>query len=96
MSAYRADWSVFVEKRRAEASDQGGMLTVEVNSETGVQIGTGTDTPVDVSDMPRFKPPARSLAEAAAPLLPDLGILSIGTLLAFMGAFAAFVRYDVR
>lgn len=96
MSAYRADWSRFVEKKQAETGEQGGMVTVEVSSETGIKIGTGTDAQIDISDMPRLVPPARNLAEAAAPLLPDLGILSIGTLLAFMGAFVAFFRYDVR
>jgi ABC-type transport system involved in multi-copper enzyme maturation permease subunit len=96
MSAYRDDWSAFVEKRRAETNDRGGMVTVEVSSETGVQIGTGSDAQIDISDMPRFRPPVPHLAEVLAPLLPDLGILAIGTLLIFMGAFIAFLRYDVR
>lgn len=96
MASYRADWSEFVERKQAQTGDQGGMVTVEVSSETGVQIGTGTDAEIDLSDMPRFRPPVRNVAETAGPLLPDVGILSMGTLLAFMGAFVAFFRYDVR
>jgi hypothetical protein len=37
-----------------------------------------------------------SFKEKMAATLPDYGILSICTLLAFGGAFLAFLRYDVR
>jgi ABC-type transport system involved in multi-copper enzyme maturation permease subunit len=96
MSAYREDWAGFVTQKQAETEDQGGFVSVTISSESGVQIGTGRDIAIDVSDMPRFKAPVQRFAEAFSPVIPDLGILSIGTLLAFVGAFVAFVRYDVR
>jgi len=97
MSQYRGTWGAFVKRRQEETGDMGGFVTVEIDSEKGVQIGTSRDDQtIDVSDMPRFAPPERGVGPVLAGILPDFAILALGTLLAFAGAFAAFLRYDVR
>jgi ABC-type transport system involved in multi-copper enzyme maturation permease subunit len=96
MSAYREDFSEYVQARDAETENQGGFVQIEISSEDGLKIGTGRDEPIDVAGMPRFQPPVVRFAQVLVPIIPDLGILSVATLLAFLGAFAAFLRCDVR
>jgi hypothetical protein len=46
--------------------------------------------------MPTFDAPHLTVAGAAAPVVTDAGLLALASLLAFAGAFVAFLRYDVR
>jgi ABC-type transport system involved in multi-copper enzyme maturation permease subunit len=97
MTQYREEWSAHVQTKQAESGQMGGFVSVEISSETGLTIGGSRgDERIDISDMPRFQAPKLKLAEVLPPVLPDMGILAIGTLLAFLGAFVAFLRYDVR
>lgn len=97
MTHYRDDLMEYAKMKGREADGPGGgFVKVEIDSEKGVTIGTGRDEPVDVSDMPRFEPPTLSYAQVLMPVMTDIGILGIGTLLIFLGAFFAFLRYDVR
>lgn len=97
MTQYREDLIEYAKmKGRTADGPGGGFFKIEIDSEKGVQIGTGRDEPVDVSDMPRFKPPTLNYAQVLVPVMTDIGILGIGTLLIFLGAFLAFLRYDVR
>jgi hypothetical protein len=96
MTVYREDFSQYVQAREAETEEQGGFVRIEISSEDGLKIGTGRDEPIDVTGMPRFRAPVLRYAQVLVPVIPDLGILAIATLLAFLGAFAAFLRYDVR
>jgi hypothetical protein len=46
--------------------------------------------------MPQFTASRQSVAEVIQASLVDFGLLAMFTLLAFSGAFLAFVRYDIR
>jgi len=97
MSDYRERLNEYVQQKQAESGDMGGFLSIQIDSESGVSIGTGRDNAgLDVSDMPRFDPPYVTLAESGAPIIPDVGILVLGILVSFLGSFIAFLRYDVR
>ena len=61
-----------------------------------VQGGNDDDEPLDLAELPRFEAPEQSYKEAVGPTIIDLGILSVFSVLAFAGAFMAFIRYDVR
>jgi len=54
------------------------------------------NSPVDVSDMPRFQYREEALGARIAGVLPALGLLAGFGLLAFAAAFVAFIKYDVR
>ena len=69
------------QKRWAEVRKAGGVFKNE---------------PLDASGMPRFEPPVENVSQVFQASIFDFGLLSIYTILAFGGAFLAFVRYDVR
>jgi len=46
--------------------------------------------------MPQFTASRQSVAEVIQASLVDFGLLAMFTLLAFSGAFLAFIRYDIR
>ena len=46
--------------------------------------------------MPRFKAPEIALPDYVTPALIDIGLLAVFSIIAFAGAFVAFLRYDVR
>ena len=50
---------------------------------------------IDTSDIPQFSASRVSVAEVIQASLLDFGLLALFTLLAFSGAFLAFVRYDI-
>ena len=83
-------------KEAKESGSQGG-FRITVDSETGIKFSAPRDRgSLDLSDLPAFAPPSLSLGEAAAPVVLDAGVLVLSTLLAFAGAFVAFLRYDIR
>ena len=97
MSAYRDVWSEFVNTRQAETGQMGGFVSVEISSETGLKIGGSRgDERIDITDMPRFQPLSLSAGEVLPRIAPHAGLLLAGVLAAFLGSFAAFLRYDVR
>lgn len=59
-------------------------------------FGGSGDKAVDASDRPRFVVSDEPVASVVRASILDFGLLSVFTLLAFAGAFFAFVRYDVR
>jgi ABC-type transport system involved in multi-copper enzyme maturation permease subunit len=85
MQDYRTAFTTFVDAKREEERAQNRR-----------RFGGGQDEPLDLTEMPRFQPPDYSYKEAVAPTVLDLGLLSLYSLLAFAGAFLAFLRYDVR
>ncbi|UCC43236.1 MAG: ABC transporter permease subunit [Candidatus Zixiibacteriota bacterium] len=96
MTAYRTQFNDYVEKKQAETGSTGGVM-ITMSSESGISITTGRDdVGIDVSEVPRFSPPEYTYVAAVAPIIPDFGILALATMVAFMGAFIAFLRYDVR
>ena len=90
MKAYRASFTRFVDAKREEER--------RLNRGRGGPPGRNNDNqePLDLSELPRFEPPAQSYAEAVAPSIVDFGLLSFFSIAAFAGAFLAFLRYDVR
>lgn len=96
MQKYRTAFNAAVEKKR-EADGASGGVQIRWSSDSGMKINMGREGgALEVSDLPRFTPPEISFAEALAPTIPDFGLLGIYTVLAFAGAFVAFLRYDVR
>lgn len=59
------------------------------------RAGQGDET-LDLTELPRFVAPGYAYSEAVRPTIVDMGLLALYSLLAFTGAFVAFLRYDVR
>ncbi len=96
MASYRSELIAYGRRKQKESGTTGG-IRITIDSEAGLNISTGRDKgTLDFSDMPRFQPPRRSLAQATAPAVVDLGLLALYSLLALAGAFVRFLRYDVR
>ncbi len=55
-----------------------------------------SNSPVDVSDMPRFQYTHERLLDRIEGILPFLTVLIIFNILFFSAAFFSFIRYDVR
>ena len=53
-------------------------------------------SPLDVSDVPLFRYRPEGVAVTMKRILPDMGLLCFMSVLFFMCAFAAFLKYDVR
>jgi ABC-type transport system involved in multi-copper enzyme maturation permease subunit len=85
MQEYRTAFSTFVNAKRQEERMQNRR-----------RISSGQDEPLDLTEMPRFRQPEHTYKEAVAPSILDMGLLCLYSLLAFAGAFVAFLRYDVR
>jgi len=97
MSEYRQRLNDYVDNKAETSGSQGGFISIEVSSETGLSINSGRDKgELDLSDMPRYQSPKLSLSEMIAPVIPDVGLLGLGLILSFLGAYIAFLRYDVR
>lgn len=96
MIAYRETFNNYVETKLQEEADE----RVRQSQRTGggrriMFMGSGAE-PIDASDRPRFAEPEESIADVLRPSVLDFGLLSVFTVLAFAGAFVAFIRYDVR
>lgn len=97
MFAYRESFSSYLKtkqeeeraerRRQARQSASGGRMIMF--------LGSGGEA-VDTSDMPKFVDPVESLSAVLKPSMIDFGLLSVFTVLAFAGAFVAFIRYDIR
>lgn len=97
MTAYRTTLTTFVDQKRAEEQrEQMRQQSSRSSGSVRITFSGGGNTPVDVSEMPRFEEPEQSFAEALEPSIADVGILGVLTVLLFAGAFVAFLRYDVR
>ena len=96
MQLYRTAFNEAVDKKREADGGHDG-IQMRWDSESGMKITLGRDGgALEVSDLPRFTAPELSFAEALAPTIVDFGLLAVYTMLAFAGAFVAFLRYDVR
>ncbi len=100
MATFRSQFNEYASIKKAEAGDTPGIrisVTMDSDGESSLQVDADRDdTGLDVSDAPRFSPPHIGLAEAIAPTILDFGLISFYILLAFAGAYAAFLKYDVR
>jgi hypothetical protein len=96
MRGYRTRFNSYVEKKQKETGNAGG-FRVTVDSEHGVKFTAPREGgSLDLSDLPSFAPPTAGLREIGGSLVMDAGQLALASLLAFAGAFIAFLRYDVR
>ncbi|MBI3112125.1 MAG: ABC transporter permease subunit [Ignavibacteriales bacterium] len=95
MKNYRDQYTKFVQQK---GGGFGGMrITVGRGSGGSVSMGGSQEgTKIDVGEMPRFQSPQYTLGEALTASLFDLGLLTIFNILAFVGAFIAFLRFDMR
>jgi hypothetical protein len=92
LRAYRTIFNAFTEKKQKESGDVGG-IRITMDSEKGISISSPRDQgTLKLDDMPAFRAPA----QASAVPLTDLGLLVAAVLAAVIGAFAGFMRYDMR
>jgi ABC-2 type transport system permease protein len=93
MTAYRAELADY-SFGRPEAQ-QGGRIAIAVTEE-GLKFNVAKGAELDISGMPRFDGARAALKDVAASVVVDAGLLMLSILVAFGGAFFAFLRYDVR
>lgn len=92
MKEYKAQYSNFSQQK-------GGMFGIRISSGRGSTSGSvmgPEEKKVDISEAPKFTDPEYSFGTAVAASLFDLGLLSLFNVLAFVGAFVAFLRFDMR
>ena len=93
MKSYRDQFTKFVQQK-------GGGMGFRISIGRGshdVKVGTPPSSQkIDITEMPRFQSPAYTFGEAFGASLFDLGLLAVFNLLAFAGAFLAFLRFDLR
>lgn len=77
----------------------GGGMSFRISTGRGSSSSSMTgpaQTKIDISEMPKFKDPEYPFDAAVVGSLFDLGLLTLFNVLAFVGAFVAFLRYDMR
>jgi ABC-type transport system involved in multi-copper enzyme maturation permease subunit len=96
MNAFRTDFNAYIDKKAAN-SPQSGRFTISIDSEKGFNISTGRGKEeLDLSDMPAFSSPTWSSGSALSGIAVDSGLLLCLILVAFVGSWVAFMRYDLR
>jgi len=98
---YRRQFFEFVDRKKEESGNDGRMMiafTIDDKGNQSMQLaGNERDNDgLDISELPRFNPPQQTFNEAVAPVIPDFGLLGLSIFISFMGAFIAFIKYDVR
>ena len=97
---YRNQFYQYVDEKKEETGDKGQIMMAISLSDDGNQSmsigGSRSKEKLDVSAVPRFAAPEMALKEVVEPVIVDFGLLILYALLAFTGAFIAFLRYDVR
>lgn len=96
MRSYREVFNEFVDTRQAKGGGMGG-IAITFDSEKGMSISSkrGSDG-LDLDGRPYFVAPKQTLAEVAEPVVVDFGIMMLGTILCFAGAFVRFGSFDLR
>ncbi len=98
MLAYRDTYNAYIDTKWQQEQDEQAELLAAQRQGGGAVLtfaGAGNQA-IDTSDMPQFVASKESVAEVIQASILDFGLLAIYTLLAFAGAFIAFVRYDIR
>jgi hypothetical protein len=94
LTAYRTQ---FVDYANKKTEDSPGGFQISFSSDKGMSIAAPRNkAQLDVTDMPAFVPPMHELGNTDGGVIVDAGLLALYSLLAFAGAFFAFLRYDVR
>jgi ABC-type transport system involved in multi-copper enzyme maturation permease subunit len=94
MKEYKTKYANFTSQK------SGGGMNIRIQSSsrggTTGSMTTPAPTKIDLSEMPKFSDPAYAFGESVSASLVDEGLLALFTILAFVGAFVAFLRYDMR
>jgi len=94
---YHKTFVDYKEKKQKESGGSSGGIRISVSSETGVKYSFGPDKgKLDTSDMPRFQNIIQSFSDVFTPTIIDIVLLFFYSITAVVGAFVAFLRYDVR
>lgn len=94
MATYRTQ---FTDYANSKTEDIPSGIRISFDSEKGMSFSSPRDqASLDLTDMPAFVPPAQQLGATMSGIVVDSGLLIFFSLLAFAGAFVAFLRYDVR
>lgn len=91
LQTYRTAFNAFTDKKQKESGGSGG-IRITFDTDRGFSFDVPRERTLDLSGIPEFAHPQFSFS---LPVI-DLGILALYSLLAFAGAFVAFLRYDVR
>lgn len=95
MRAYQTDLARFIAEKSEGTASSRRIVTRRSGGQHGLSI-VDNEVPVDLTEMPRYQSPVRSLGAAVGPVIPDLGILALLGLLCFSIAVVGFLRSDVR
>jgi ABC-type transport system involved in multi-copper enzyme maturation permease subunit len=93
MTAHRADVVEYASTRPEGQS--GGRIAIAATEE-GLKFNVMKGAELDISGIPDFEGQRATLRNIASSLVIDSGLLALCILIAFGGAFIAFLRYDVR
>lgn len=94
MFAFRETYKTYVEAKWKQEVDA-QLQAAQSGARTFMFAGSGTEA-VDASDIPKFTAVNEPVASVIRASILDFGLLAVFTMVAFAGAFLAFVRYDVR
>lgn len=94
LMAYRTQ---FIDYANKKTEDIPGGISISFSSDKGMSFSSPRDqAALDLTDMPAFVTPIQQLGQTVGGIVVDAGMLILYSLLAFAGAFYAFIRYDVR
>ncbi|MBI3585826.1 MAG: ABC transporter permease subunit [Ignavibacteriales bacterium] len=91
MKDYRKQYTNFL-------SDKGGGhggIRLSVSNGRGT-VSAAEPKKINIAEMPKFSDPVYGAGEAINASLFDVGLLALFNILAFVGAFVAFLHYDLR
>jgi ABC-type transport system involved in multi-copper enzyme maturation permease subunit len=89
-TAYRQTYNAFM-KEKTGMNVGGRVIMFKVDSEN-----EEAPTQIDPQELPAFQYQMASMANLMGASIADMGILLLFNILFFVGAFVAFLRYDVR
>jgi ABC-type transport system involved in multi-copper enzyme maturation permease subunit len=93
MREYSTKYSIFSQQKNTGFNIR---MTTQGRGSTSTSMTGPPQTKVDLSEVPKFTDPDYSFGTAIAASLIDLGLLALFNILAFVGAFVAFLRFDMR
>ncbi|UCE04363.1 MAG: ABC transporter permease subunit [bacterium] len=97
LEQYHKTFVDYIEKKQQESGGGMGGIRISFSSETGFKYSFGPDKGnLDIGDMPRFQGIKHSISDLFVPIIIDIALLLFYNIAAAVGAFVAFLRYDVR
>jgi len=97
LEQYHKDFVDYVERKQKESGGGAGGIRISMSTETGLKYSFGPEKGnLDLGDLPRFQKENQSFSDVITPTLIDIALLLFYGIAAVVGAFVAFLRYDVR